>query len=228
MGEKAKKDKLKIEHISKRAFKKFVFPEEFCVGGHPGGEQIEREYPRELQSMVAELLEEDGRFYVCYLNKEPIGYVVIEKVREEFENDWAYRLKDFYLASDKEGYRAEIKAFLMAELKEVSEWYDCHIIIWEEEVIRRKKVKVGSTVWVFGPLMGISLGMLFGIIFDNVGVGVAIGFAIGYALSAGWTTMGEEPENAAGGDVADDNVANENAENTENSDEEDTGGGTCR
>lgn len=208
MGEKQKKDKLKIEHISKKAFNKFVFPEEFCDGGQA----------EEKQAEVAKVLAEDGRFYVCCLNKEPIGYVVIEKIREEFENDWAYRLKEFFLKSDKEEYRAEIKAFLMAELKEVSEWYGCHIIIWEEEVFRRKKVKVGSTVWVFGPLMGISLGMLFGLMFDNVGIGIAIGFALGSALSAGWTTMEKEPENAAG----------EDSESITNSEEEDAGGGTCR
>ncbi len=205
MGEKSKKDKLKIKHISKRAFNKFSFPERLC-----GGEQAE-----EKQVMVAELLGEDGRFYVCYLNDEMIGYVLIEKVREEFENDWAYRLKDFYLASDKEEYRAEIKKFLIAELKEVSEWYDCHIIIWGEEVIRRKKVKIGSTVWVLGPLMGISLGMLFGLIFDNVGLGVCIGFALGSALSAGWTAVGEKPDNTS------DNNAEDNGG-------EDTGGETCR
>lgn len=208
MGEKQKKDKLKIEHIGKKAFNKFVFPEEFCDSGQA----------EEKQAEVTKVLEEDGRFYVCCLNKEPIGYVVIEKIREEFENDWAYRLKEFFLKSDKEEYRAEIKAFLMAELKEVSEWYGCHIIIWEEEVIRRKKVKVGSTVWVFGPLMGLSLGMLFGLMFDNVGIGIAIGFALGSALSAGWTAVEEEKESTS--DVVSENIIS--------SEEEDTGGGECR
>jgi len=208
MEEKQKKEKLKIKHINKKTFKKFVFPEEFC-----GGDQ-----PEEKQAVAAKVLEEDGRFYVCYLSDEMIGYVLIEKIREEFENDWAYRLKEFFLKSDKEEYRAEVKAFLMAELKEVSEWYGCHIIIWEEEVIRRKKVKVGSTVWVFGPLMGISLGMLFGLMFDNVGIGVAIGFALGSALSAGWTAVEEEKEGTSGVVL----------EDVTSSEEEDAGGGECR
>lgn len=206
MGEKQKRDKLEIRHIGKTAFKKFIFPKELLAGQQA-----------DLRQSVTELLQEDGRFYACYLNKELIGYVVIEKIREELENDWAYRLKEFYLASGREEYRAEIKAFVMAELKEVSEWYDCHIIIWEEEVIRRKKIKIGSTVWVLGPLMGSCVGMLFGLILDNVGVGVAIGFAIGYALSAGWTAAEHS---------ADDKNATDSENATDKADN--TGGGACR
>lgn len=241
-----KKAKLKIKHIGYTGYKKFVFPQGFCDG----------QQAAEKKEMLAELLKAEGRFYACYLNKEMIGYVVIEKLKEELAPIYAtpkdllenlsltekkgqlteidseefpqdtevldseekletvsvYRLKEFCIKPEYEECRAQIKEFLLAELKEMAEWYDCHAIIWEDEIIHRKKVKEGSSAWAIGSLMGISIGLLFGVAFDNVGLGACIGFAIGSASSACWTAVGNVTQDADDKDVA----------------KEDAGGGACR
>lgn len=102
------------------------------------------------------------------------------KVEEKPQN--VYRLVESLVLPDYEEQREEMKNVILTDLKERIQLEDCQGILWEGEVIQKKKVRIGSVSYAVGLMFGIAMGVLFGIIFDNMGLGICFGVSFGICM----------------------------------------------
>lgn len=103
------------------------------------------------------------------------------KAEEKPQN--VFRLKESFILPAYEEEKAEMKKTILADLKERIQLEDYQGILWEDEVIQKKKVRLGAVSCSLGLVFGIAMGMLFSTVFDNVVVGILFGISFGVSMS---------------------------------------------
>lgn len=150
-----------------------------------------------LREKMTEALQSDGRIYAYYEKKDMIACFLFTAAIEEITTPYIegqellkedqkekegekkpekiYRLTDIFLLPEYEEHAARMKEYILADMKEWIALTDASAIYWEEEIIRKKKIKLGSLGYFTGITFGISMGILFGIAFDNIALGICLG-----------------------------------------------------
>lgn len=103
-----------------------------------------------------------------------------EKPEEKPQN--VYRLTEHFILPEYEEEKEEMKKAILAELKERMQLEDYQGILWEDEVIQKKKVRFGAFSCSLGLLFGTAMGVLFGMIFDNIAIGICFGISFGISM----------------------------------------------
>lgn len=103
------------------------------------------------------------------------------KAEEKPQN--VFRLTESFILPSYEEEKAEMKKIILADLKERIQLEDYQGILWEDEVIQKKKVRLGAVSCSLGLVFGIAMGMLFSTVFDNVVVGILFGISFGVSMS---------------------------------------------
>lgn len=93
-----------------------------------------------------------------------------------------YCLKEYFILPEYEEEKEEMKKAILAELKERMQLEDYQGILWEDEVIQKKKVRFGAFSCSLGLLFGTAMGVLFGMIFDNIAIGICFGISFGISM----------------------------------------------
>lgn len=93
-----------------------------------------------------------------------------------------YRLTEHFILPEYEEEKEEMKKAILAELKERMQLEDYQGILWEDEVIQKKKVRFGAFSCSLGLLFGTAMGVLFGMIFDNIAIGICFGISFGISM----------------------------------------------
>ena len=94
-----------------------------------------------------------------------------------------YRLTESFILPEYEEEKAEMKKTILADLKERIQLEDYQGILWEDEVIQKKKVRLGAVSCSLGLIFGIAMGVLFSTVFDNIAVGICFGISFGICMS---------------------------------------------
>lgn len=102
------------------------------------------------------------------------------KAEEQPQN--VYRLTEHFILPEYEEEKEEMKKAILADLKERMQLEDYQGILWEDEVIQKKKVRFGAFSCSLGLLFGTAMGVLFGMIFDNIAIGICFGISFGISM----------------------------------------------
>ena len=94
-----------------------------------------------------------------------------------------FRLTESFILPAYEEEKAEMKKTILADLKERIQLEDYQGILWEDEVIQKKKVRLGAVSCSLGLIFGIAMAILFSTVFDNITVGILFGISFGICMS---------------------------------------------
>lgn len=103
------------------------------------------------------------------------------KAKEKPQN--VFRLTESFILPAYEEEKAEMKKTILADLKERIQLEDYQGILWEDEVIQKKKVRLGAVSCSLGLIFGVAMAMLFSTVFDNIGIGILFGISFGISMS---------------------------------------------
>lgn len=188
---------LRMKHISKRKLAGLALEAPLVPPDQEKG----------LRESMEEALKQQGQIYAFYHQGKMTGLFVFsremaeqetlyidaeellqkrqEEKKTEPEPQFVYRLKVSCVLPGYEGCAAEMKESVLTELKEMAEWNDCKAILWGDEVIYKKNVRIGKA-FVAAPLLGLCIGFLFGIALDNLALGICFGVCFATSLGGGW------------------------------------------
>lgn len=94
-----------------------------------------------------------------------------------------FRLTESFILPAYEEEKEEMKKTILADLKEKIQLEDYQGILWEDEVIQKKKVRLGAVSCSLGLIFGIAMAILFSVMFDNITVGILFGISFGICMS---------------------------------------------